>query len=93
MHETAVKLVKEFGFPVALNVFLLWAGWQMFSELQARVVSYEAYIRDTLTMALRDNTAALEGVRAALGQERRQPTRPDGPDGLHSLVVPNQAKE
>jgi len=90
MNEKWLTIIEKLGMPVGLAVFLLFCGYQVGGAMMVRINEQDKFIRETLVQALERNTTAMESFRAAISGQRPR-TRPDGPDGLHSLIVPHLA--
>jgi hypothetical protein len=90
VNEKLLTLIEKLGVPIALSVFLLFCGYQVGGAMMRRINEQDKFIRDTLVQTIDRNTVALESFRVAVSAGRVK-SRPDGPDGLHSLLVPHAA--
>lgn len=75
-----VRLVRDFGLPVVLVLFFVWASWKREEHHNQRMEKIEQFVKETLlgmtdttTRIIADNTVALKLLLEALKTNRYCP--------------------
>lgn len=67
-----LEVAKTFGVPTALVIFFVWWSYGREKAMTERIISTEAYIRDTLAALITGATKAIDRVSDAMEKCERK---------------------
>lgn len=59
MADLVIRILENYGIPLALVVFFIWRDWKREQQMTSRIQGLEGEMRDILKTLVKDTTKAL----------------------------------
>jgi hypothetical protein len=91
MMPEFTEILKQYGPWIALVLFFVWQSWVREGKLGDQLNEVQKFIRETMSVVIRDNTEAMVGWRELLKQrpclledvDKIDPLKPHKEDTRH----------